>query len=118
MSKTVELRRDIQQLLKSYYEKVFYRRSDSEEEYPYLVYTIEDIFQAKVLNIDIWSQGSNTEEVETIADIIEKIDKEVITNENHALILYYNEDRKWVDDEDKNIQHINLSFEIRYYGKE
>ena len=118
MSKTIELRRDIQKLLKNYHGKVFYRRADSAEEYPYLVYTIEDIFKAKVLNIAIWSKGSNTEEVENIADKIERIDKEVITNENHCLILYYNEDRQWIDDENKDIQHINLSFEIRYYGKE
>ena len=117
-SKTIELRKDIQALLKTVTAQTFYRRATDTALYPYVVYTIEDIFGAKMLKVDIWDKDSSTLRIETIADSIETLKDEIIKSENHTVILYYNEDRQWVDDEDKQIQRINLSFELRYYGKE
>lgn len=119
MSKTIELRKDIQKLFKEVADKAYYRRAINSNIYPHVVYTIEDIGDAKSLNIDIWDKSESTERIEILADEIEKhLKDEVVTNDNHSFILYYNYDRQWIDDEDKNIQRINMTFEIRYYGKE
>ena len=118
MSKTIELRKDIQALLKEVLEKVYYRRASLRKMYPHVIFTIEDIFQAKVLNIDIWDKSEDTIRIEELADSIEKLKDTVVNNKNHSFILYYNEDRKWIDDDDKSLLRINMTFEIRYYGKE
>ncbi|WP_160357686.1 hypothetical protein [Clostridium chromiireducens] len=118
-SKTIELRKDIISLLKSVCNGVFYRRATDKTPYPYVVISINDIAEAKVLTIDCWDNDSDTSVIETLADNIESVlDKQTITNENHSITFYSNEDRKWIDDEDKNISRINETFEIRYFGKE
>lgn len=121
MSKTIELRKDIKRILSVAHERVFYRQANNESPYPYLVYSIKDIYDGKLLEVDIWNIDSqnSTVEIESIADEVQKaLDDTVVINDNHSFILYYNEDRKWVDDEDKRIQRINFTYEIRYYGKE
>lgn len=118
-SKTIELRKDIIGLLKRVCNGVFYRRATDKTPYPYIVISINDIAEAKVLTIDYWDNDSDTSVIETLADNIESVlDKQTITNDNHSITFYSNEDRKWIDDEDKNISRINETFEIRYFGKE
>ncbi len=121
VSKTIELRKDIKDILSEAHERVFYRRAKQKDAYPYIVYSIKDVYGAKVLEIDFWDRDINdsTRNIETMVDKVEELlDKYTLTNENHSITLYSNEDRKWIDDEDKTIQRINESFEIRYYGKE
>ncbi|WP_346877547.1 hypothetical protein [Clostridium sp. UBA5712] len=121
VSKTIELRKDIKDILSQAHERVFYRRAKQKDAYPYIVYSIKDVYGAKVLEIDFWDRDINdsTRNIETMVDKVEELlDKYTLTNENHSITLYSNEDRKWIDDEDKTIQRINESFEIRYYGKE
>ena len=118
-NKTIELRKDIQYLLKSIFEKIFYRRADVDTQYPYLVYTIRDVDDYKILEVDFWDEGSNTEKIENIADKVEEtLDEFTKTNENHSISIFKNNDRRWVDDENKNILRINESFQILYYGRD
>lgn len=117
-SKTIELRKDIQKLLKEIYDQVSYRRASNDTAYLYVVYSIKDIGESKELEINIWDKNSDTTKIEEIADKIEKLDKEIVTNENHSFSLWNNNDRQWIDDEDKNILRINMTFELRYFEKE
>lgn len=121
VSKTIELRKDIKDILSQAHDRVFYRRAKQKDAYPYIVYSIKDAYGAKILEIDFWDRDINdsTRNIEAIVDKVEELlDKYTLTNEYHSITLYSNEDRKWIDDEDKTIQRINESFEIRYYGKE
>lgn len=119
MSKTIELRKDVLKLLKTKHNSVFYRIAPATAIYPYIVVKIRDIYEAKELEVDYWDKDKTSERIETLADDIEKLlNEELINNENHTLIFYCNDDRKRVDDEDKKIQRINETFEIRYFGKE
>ena len=121
VSSTIELRKDIKTLLANVHERVFYRKANAEVMYPYIIYGIKDIYGAKVLEINVWSidPEDSTVIIENLADDIQKaLEDSIVTNDNHSIILYYNEDRKWIDDEDKRIQRINFSYEIRYYGQE
>lgn len=123
VSNTIDLRRDIQNILLQVCPNICYRNASDKTPYPYIIFTVKDIFGCKILNIEYWNRDNNpiksTGVIETLADNLEKvIDRYTLNNESHSLAIYYNEDRKWVDDEDKLIQRINESFEIRYYGKE
>lgn len=121
VNNTLELRKDIQSILLQAHGTVVYLDADKDTKYPYVVYSIKDVFGSKILNIDIWNRDveKSTRVIENLADSIERIlDRYILNNENHSFTIFYNEDRKWVNDEDKFIQRINESFEIRYYGKE
>ncbi|MBS6503979.1 MAG: hypothetical protein KH415_20605 [Clostridium sp.] len=121
MNSTIELRKDIKKILSGAYERIFYRKANDKVAYPYCTYLIKDIYGAKALEINIWNidDKDSTATIEELADNVQKIlDDTISINENHSFILYYNEDRKWIDDEDERIQRINFSYEIRYYGKE
>lgn len=121
VSSTIALRKDIKSLLSNVHERVFYRKANEKAIYPYIIYVIKDIYGAKVLEINLWNIDSedSTVVIENLSDEIQKaLDDSIVINDNHSIILYYNEDRKWIDDEDKRIQRINFSYEIRYYGKE
>ncbi len=118
-SKTIELRKDIKALLDQVTTKAFYRRAADDVPYPYLTYFLKDIGDSKVIEIDYWDRAESSTYIETLADNIESLlSEEIINTEEHSLIFYYNNDRKWIDDEDKTILRINETFEIRYYGKE
>lgn len=119
MAKSIELRKDIYSLIKSGHERVFHRQASSTAQFPYIVYRITDIGDSKELEIDYWDKNDSSETIENLADNIEKVlNEEVINSYEHSCAIYYNNDRKFVDDEDKNIQRINETFEIRYFGKE
>ena len=113
MAKSIELRKDIYSLIKSEHERVFHRQASS------IVYKITDLGDSKELEIDYWDRNNSSETIENLADNIEKLlDEEVVNSSEHSFIIYYNNDRKFVDDEDKNIQRVNETFEIRYFRKE
>lgn len=116
---TGALRKDISALIKQINENVSYRYTSDKISYPYIIYKIKDIYNSKVLEIDAWDYGKDTSSLESIMDRLEEmLSGETVVNDNHGLILYYNEDRVWVEDEDKRILHIHETYEIRYYGKE
>ena len=119
MAKSIELRKDIYSLIKNGHERVFHRQASSTAQFPYIVYKITDIGDSKELEIDYWDRNNSSETIENLADNIEKLlDEEVVSSTEHSFVIYYNNDRKFVDDEDKNIKRINETFEIRYFGKE
>lgn len=119
MSKSIKLREDITSLLKSKHESVYHRKASSKAQFPYIVYTISDVGEFKELEVDYWDKSDTSERIEILADTIEKLlNEELINNEEHSCAIYYNNDRKFVNDEDKSIQRINETFEIRYFGKE
>jgi hypothetical protein len=121
VSSTIELRKDIKKILSGAYERIFYRKANDKVLYPYITYLIKDIYGAKFLEINVWNidPEDGTVTIENLSDNIQNVlDDTISINEHHSIILYYNEDRKWIDDEDKRIQRINFSYEIRYYGKE
>lgn len=121
MSSTIELRKDIKKILSGAYERIFYRKANDKVLYPYITYLIKDIYGAKVLEINVWNidPEDGTVTIEDLSDNIQNVlDDTISINEHHSIILYYNEDRKWIDDEDNRIQRINFTYEIRYYGKE
>lgn len=119
MSKTIELRKDINSILKQLKCPVFYRRATDKVKFPYIVYTLKDVGDSKLIEIDYWDNDSDTTVIETLADdVFFLLDKETLTNENHSISFYHNQDKQWLDDEDKNLSRINESYILRYYGKE
>ncbi|WP_366914711.1 hypothetical protein, partial [Clostridium sp.] len=70
-NKTIELRKDIRSILLEVHESVFYRRATDEAKYPYIVYSINDIYGAKVIEIDFWDRNM-ADSTRTIEGLVDK----------------------------------------------
>ena len=98
--------------------KVYYRKVPARTELPYLTYFLEHRKSENAYSYDfevhIWSK--DVKDAEEIADCIECIDNCIYSDEIQSFDIAL-ERRLNVDDENKEIQHIVLNFEIEYYNK-
>ena len=121
MSKTNYLRAIITSNLDAIV-KAYYRHADEKEEYPYAVYDFENIDLGDIsrddliLVIDLWGKGTDTSPIEAMADRIEAMFNAANLPNDHVLPTFYKIGRKPIDDEDKNIIHRQLKFQIQNYS--
>ena len=120
MIKSLAVRKDIVSYIKKATPNVFHRRALPGTKYPYVVFSIRDIeSHVKELEIDVWDNSSETLEIEELSEeIINTLNNEKLTNSNHTISFFYNDDAHYIDDEDKTILRINFTFQLIYYGKE
>lgn len=120
MSKTNALREIIQANISSII-KSFYRVSDEKENYPYAVYDFETIDLGDIarddliLIIDLWGKGTDTSEIEEIADQIEAMFNAANLPNEDVLPTFYRISRKPIDDPDKTLIRRQLKFQIQNY---
>lgn len=116
-SKTVLLMKEIKKIIQNVHMGVFYTGTTKTTHYPYITFQISDIGASKKLELDYWSDNPDIIEQETLADNVgEFLNKYTLTNENHSITIYKNDDRKRLDE--TLIKRINESYLIHYYGKE
>lgn len=119
MSKTIELRKNVVAILKEIHPNIYYMKASDDSAFPYIVYSIRDVANSKVLELDYWDKNTTTTPIEILADNVEQGVKNTFSiNASHSITFYYNNDRQFFEDEDEFIKRINHSFEIRYYGLE
>lgn len=120
-TKTIELRKVVTKLLKEVNNQVYYESATDEAIYPYIVYNFDtvnldnyprdDIF----LTIDVWDQGENSTEIETLADNIESALNMENKPSDKVLPTFYLDDRRSISDEDETIRRRQLKFTIQNY---
>lgn len=120
IGKTLELRKDIQKLLKEVASNVSYKSATEKTSFPYVVYKIKDYGEyLKQVEIDVWNKGTSTEVIENLVDDIEnRLNDEIVCSDMHTIIFCNDNNRQWLEDQDKELQRINLSYTLNYYGKE
>lgn len=115
-NRTDELKKSLTNILKEVHKKVYYKKAPITENYPYLTYylkhTKEDNQYNYLWEVHVWTR--NVKLAESIADGIEDFDKCTYKNEYHCFDLDLNS-RNSVEDEDKEIQHIVLLFNLTYF---
>ena len=120
MSKTNALREIIQTNISSII-KSFYRVADEKEKYPYAVYDFETIDLGDIarddliLIIDLWGKGTDTSEIEEVADQIEAMFNAANLPNEDVLPTFYRINRKPIDDPDKTLIRRQLKFQIQNY---
>lgn len=120
MSKTNEIRKIIQEMLSSVV-KTFYRIADEKESYPYSVYDFDSIDLGDlarddlILIVDLWGKGSDTAEIEEMADQIEAMFNAANLPNDYVLPTFYRISRKPIDDPDKTLIRRQLKFQIQNY---
>lgn len=118
---TMELAKDIRTLLLTSCPRTFFREASEKKVYPYVVFDIRAYMERRMeLEIDLWNvrrPGTDTAEKELndLADTIEdQLDDLVLSKPLYIASFSTNNDMKNVPDENKDIKHINMSFNIIY----
>ncbi len=117
MSKTVALRKALNERLKAACPHVYYGQADKNTARPYVVYTVEtvaaeDNMETMELEANVMDYGSDTEPCETIADEVERLfDKWYYLDEEIQFSAYLDR-RQPVQEEDRKIIRRRILIEI------
>ena len=121
ISKTNDLRRLVQARLKDITPLVYYRKADEDALYPHIVHLIDRVNilaehrDDVSLVVDIWTKSDSV--ANELADAVEKsFDRENLPQET-ILPTFFLETRITVEDEDKSISHIQMTFTVQNYER-
>ena len=121
MSKTNDLRKLVQERLKEITPYVYYRKSDEDALYPHIVHLIDRVNLIAEhrddvsLTVDIWTQSESI--ANDMADMVEKKFNSENLPQDNILPTFFLETRITVEDEDKNISHIQMTFTVQNYER-
>lgn len=120
-TKTNALKKLIQTKLKTLTTDVYFETAADNALYPHIVFSFRTINlddlsrQDYMLDVDVWDKGKNTVNVDQLADQVEALLH--CQNLPQATILptFYLVDRKAIIDEDKQIKHRLVRFQVQNY---
>lgn len=120
MSKTIELRTELQRIFKTITANVHYEIALDNSPYPYLVYETNELYHeygktVMQLEVNILDYGTNTSTVESLADTLQKKLHKYHYMNNEIQFSIYRLGRITVQEEDKKIRRRRLTFEIQLY---
>lgn len=123
MGKTAALRKLIQAQLSLTPGSVYHRRAPQSARYPYKVYSLRGVsfMDARddfILDIDIWNNAEDQTVAEDIADQIEHQLDRANLPQDAIFPTFFRDARQNLDDPDKSLQHIELTFQVQLYEKE
>lgn len=117
-NRTNELKKSLTSLLKTVHSQVYYRRAPTKTGLPYITYYLKHIKIDHSYNynfeVHIWTK--DIKEAEALADTLEEMDSYIFRDHQFQYDLYL-ESRLNVEDEDKEIQHIVLLFNLTYFDQ-
>jgi len=118
---TMELVKDIRTLLLTKCSETYFREGKETKTYPRIIFDVRPYQERRmVLELDLWSTRMNgnsqgDKELCDLADSIEYMfDEHILSRANYIASFYTNNDAKSVTDENKDIKHMNMSFDIIY----
>ncbi len=123
MSKTLDLRKLIQERLLTVCANVFYETAPNDKVYPHIVWNLErvdlgDIYRDDLMiDIDLWDRGTDAKRIEQIADGIEALFNSENLPQDTILPTFWRQTRKNVPDEDKKIKHRYINLYCQNYER-
>ena len=123
MSKTLDLRKLIQERLLTVCANVFYETAPNDKVYPHIVWNLErvdlgDIYRDDLMiDIDLWDRGTDAKRIEQIADGIEALFNSENLPQDTILPTFWRQTRKNVLDEDKKIKHRYINLYCQNYER-
>lgn len=117
---------DLRKYIKSQLDTVaptFYQDASDQAMYPHLVYDFKDIDlgdyyrQDYILIVDVWHKNSQAD-AEDMSDALCELLSVKNAPQQTILPTFYRESRKNILDEDKDINHIQLRFQVQVYDNE
>lgn len=122
MSKTADLRRLITAQLNMTAGATYFRQAPKDAEFPYKVFDFGSVYLGDLarddyeLIVDVWDKAEDTKAIDIIADEIEEILGAVNLPQETILPTFYRESRFYVDDDDKDIQHVQVRLSVQNYA--
>ncbi len=123
MSKTTDLKKLIVTQLGTITGGTYYRKAVDNAAFPYKVFSFRSVDLSDIarddimLTVDIYDMNTNQKTIESIADSIEALFNAKNLPQTNILPTIYRNSRIYIDSDDYNIQHIELTFYIQSYEK-
>lgn len=120
-TKTNDLKKLIQTKLKKLTTNVYFEIAADNALYPHIVFTFNSVDlgdlsrQDYILYIDVWDKGNNSTAIDELCDNIETLLQAQNLPQTRILPTFYLMDRKSIPDEDKQIRHRLIRFQIQNY---
>ena len=120
-TRTNDLKKLIQEKLKTLTTNVFYEQATDNALYPHIVFSFKTIElgdlsrQDYILEVDVWDKGTSTYNVEELADKVEDLLHAQNLPQTNVLPTFYKMERKAILDVDKSIKHRIIRFQIQNY---
>lgn len=121
MSKTIELRKVVTSQLATVTGQTYYMQAPSDAVYPYKTYTLSRVDLNDMtrddyeLTVDLWDKTADTKRLDEMADQIEEVFGGVNLPNDKILPTFFRSNRYPVEDPDKDIQHIQMTFLVESY---
>lgn len=120
---TNKLRKQIVSELKHFCSEVYYRSASDSAQFPYCVYDLSVVYSDSALerfsfDLDLWDRSENgsAEAVEDMADSIVKHFNLLNDAKDGNYPTFFLANRNPIDDPDKHIQRVRITFEIQNYS--
>ena len=123
MGKTAHLRRLVTSKLNTVPGGTYHRRAPKDAAFPYKTYTLSDTRYTDArddqeLEINLWDRSTDSKVIEDIADQIEALFHDANLPAPPIYPTFFRDARYTLDDPDKNLQHIQLRFQVQLYKEE
>ena len=125
--RTNDLKELVQTKLKTLTPNVYHEIANEKKLYPHIVFTfrridLQDLSrQDYILEVDVWDKlsGTNqsTQTIDNLADSVEKLLQAENLPQDYILPTFYLIDRQNVLDEDKQIRHRKIQFQVQNYER-
>lgn len=121
--RTNDLKELVQSQLKTITSNVYHELADKDAVYPHIVFAfrrldLQDLSrQDYILEVNVWDKGTNTEVVDNLADSVENLLQAQNLPQENILPTFYLMDRRNILDENKEIRHRQIQFQVQNYER-
>ena len=123
MNKFIEIRKSIQEILKTIHARVFFHVAPDTAVYPYVVFDLPNSIDSGtlenfVMDIDVWDDNLDTTDLETLISAIDvELHKKSVVIDDKVGFTIYRENRMTLTDEDPSIRRRKYIYQVRTYQK-
>ena len=121
--RTNDLKLLVQSKLKTVAANVYHEIANEKALYPHIVFNfrrldLNDLSrQDYILEVDIWDKGDSSQRVDDLADTVENLLQAENLPQTNVLPTFYLIDRNNLPDENKEIKHQRIQFQIQNYER-
>ena len=121
--RTNDLKLLVQSKLKTVAANVYHEIANEKALYPHIVFSfrrldLNDLSrQDYILEVDIWDKGDSSQRVDDLADTVENLLQAENLPQTNVLPTFYLIDRNNLPDENKEIKHQRIQFQIQNYER-
>ena len=123
MTKTNELKKLIKSIISEVINTCGFKKVPKDTMYPHATFSFSSVNLGDmnrndyIIDVDLWDKGESTKRIDEIADNLEEVFNNKNIPQDSILPTFYLMDRRNVEDEDKDIQHVLLRIEVQNYER-